>query len=68
MTDKGKAACQSGGERAMNPSSYTKDTLVQQTTAKYLEYQLDWESVYTYNNEDFGPGSLPRLINGEVAV
>ena len=37
---------------------YTEDTLVQQTTAEYLENQLGWESVYAYNNEDFGPGSL----------
>ena len=34
---------------------YTEDTLVQQTTAEYLEQQLGWESVYVYNNEDFGP-------------
>ncbi|HQN30248.1 MAG TPA: hypothetical protein PKX20_03905, partial [Methanothrix soehngenii] len=38
--------------------SYTEDTLVQQTTADYLEQQLGWESVYAYNNEDFGPKSL----------
>jgi len=63
MTDKGKAACQSGGERAMNPSSYTEDTLVQQTTADCLEQQLGWESVYAYNNEDFEPDSL---MNGKV--
>jgi len=37
---------------------YTEDTLVQQTTAKYLEKQLGWKSVYVYNNEDFGPVSL----------
>ena len=37
---------------------YTEDTLVQQTTAEYLEQQLGWESVYAYNNEDFGPDSL----------
>ena len=37
---------------------YTEDTLVQQTTAEYLEKQMGWESVYAYNNEDFGPGSL----------
>ena len=59
MTDKGKAlACQSGGEQAMNPSSYSEDTLAQQTTAEYLQHQIGWESVYAYNNEDFGPGSL----------
>jgi len=39
----------------MNP--YTEDTLVQQTTAEYLEH-LGWNSVYAYNNEDFGPASL----------
>ena len=42
----------------MTPSGYTEDTLVQQTTAEYLEQQLGWESVYAYNNEDFGPDSL----------
>jgi len=55
MTDKGKA---------MNPSPYTEDTAV-----KYLKQQLKWESsIYAYNNEDNGPGSLPRLISGEVAI
>ena len=42
----------------MSPSSYTEDTLVQQTTADYLGHQLGWESVYAYNNEDFGLGSF----------
>jgi type I site-specific restriction-modification system R (restriction) subunit len=37
---------------------YTEDTLVQQTTAGYLEQKLGWQSVYAYNNEDFGPHSL----------
>ncbi len=37
---------------------YTEDTLVQQTTAEYLEQNLGWDSVYAYNNEDFGPESL----------
>ena len=39
-------------------SDYTEDTLVQRTTAEYLEHQLGWESVYAYNNENFGPESL----------
>ncbi len=39
-------------------SGYTEDTLVQQTTAEYLEQQLGWQSIYAYNNEDFGPDSL----------
>ena len=42
----------------MTPSPYTEDTLVQQTTADYLEQQLGWESVYAHNHEDFGPNSL----------
>ena len=42
----------------MTPAPYTEDTLVQQTTAEYLEQELSWESVYAYNNEDFGPDSL----------
>lgn len=42
----------------MSPRGYTEDTLVQQTTAEYLEQQLGWDSVYAYNNEDFGPNSL----------
>jgi len=36
----------------------TEDALVQQTTAAYLEQELDWESVYVCNNEDFGPEGL----------
>ncbi|MBN1125185.1 MAG: type I restriction endonuclease subunit R [Sedimentisphaerales bacterium] len=41
----------------MNPLNYNEDTLVQQTTAEYMEKQLGWESVYAYK-EDFGPNSL----------
>ncbi|MCH8876198.1 MAG: type I restriction endonuclease subunit R [Chloroflexi bacterium] len=42
----------------MTRAALTEDTLVQQTTAEYLEQQLGWESVYAYNNEEFGPDSL----------
>ncbi|MDO5675061.1 MAG: type I restriction endonuclease subunit R [bacterium] len=42
----------------MTPGPYTEDALVQQTTAEYLEQELGWESVYAYNNENFGPKSL----------
>ena len=42
----------------MTPAPYTEDTLVQQTTAEYLEQELGWRSVYAYNSEDFGPDSL----------
>jgi len=48
---------------------YTEDTLVQQTSAEYLEQQLGWESVYAYNNEDFGADSLlGRASDREVVL
>ena len=37
---------------------YTEDTVVQQTTADYLEQQLGWASVHADNYEDFAPESL----------
>ena len=63
----------------MSPTSYTEDTLVQQTTADYFRDELSWESIHAYNNEDFGPDSLlgrnsdrgvflPRLMNGEIVT
>ena len=37
--------------------------------ADYLEQQLGWESVYAYNNEDFGPNSLlERASDREVVL
>ena len=49
--------------------NYTEDTLVQQTTADYLQHQLHWESVYAYNNENFGPESLlGRASDREVVL
>jgi len=53
----------------MNTNAYTEDTLVQQTTADYLERQLGWTSMYAYNNEDFGPDSLlGRASDREVVL
>lgn len=50
-------------------NSYTEDTLVQQTTAEYLEQKLGWQSVYAYNSEDFGPNSLlGRALDREVVL
>ena len=50
-------------------SQYTEDRLVQQTTAEYLEQQLGWESVFAYNQEDFGPDSLlGRASEREVVL
>jgi type I restriction enzyme, R subunit len=49
--------------------AYSEDTLVQQTTAEYLEGQLGWESVYAYNTETFGPtGTLGRASDREVVL
>lgn len=49
--------------------SYTEDTLVQQTTAEYLEKELGWDSVYAYNNETFGSdGLLGRKSDREVVL
>ena len=53
----------------MSPSPYTEDTLVQQTTAEYMEERLGWESVYAHNHEDFGPDSLlGRASDREVVL
>jgi type I restriction enzyme R subunit len=47
----------------------TEDTLVQRTTAEYLHERLGWDSVYAYNNEDFGPNSLlGRQSDREVVL
>jgi type I restriction enzyme R subunit len=53
----------------MTSVPYTEDTLVQQTTAEYLEQELGWASVYAYNNETFGPeGMLGRSSDREVVL
>ncbi|PKN34950.1 MAG: type I restriction endonuclease subunit R [Deltaproteobacteria bacterium HGW-Deltaproteobacteria-19] len=50
-------------------SNFTEDTLVQQTTAEYLKQKLGWQSIYAYNNEDFGPDSLlGRASDREVVL
>jgi type I restriction enzyme R subunit len=36
----------------------SEDRLVQETFANYIQDKLGWESVYAYNNENFGPQSL----------
>ena len=52
----------------MNPP-LNEDTLVQTTTADYLEEQLGWESIFAYNNETFGnQGTLGRLNDKEVVL
>ncbi|MEO0474358.1 MAG: type I restriction endonuclease subunit R [Planctomycetota bacterium] len=50
-------------------SPMNEDTLVQQTTADYLAEQLNWQSVYAYNTETFGPDSLlGRASEKEVVL
>ena len=52
----------------MSSGRYTEDTLVQRTTAEYLERELGWTSVYAYN-EDFGAGGLlGRASDREVVL
>lgn len=46
-------------------SPMTEDTLVQQTTADYLEKQLGWHSVYAFNNENVRQDCL---MNGELPL
>ena len=53
----------------MGIPAYTEDTLVQQTTAEYLHQELDWDTVYAYNTETFGPeGTLGRASDREVVL
>jgi type I restriction enzyme, R subunit len=53
----------------MSRASFTEDSLVQQTTAEYLEEKLGWDSIYAYNAEGFGPeGTLGRKNDREVVL
>lgn len=46
-----------------------EDTLVQATTADYLEAQLGWDSIYAYNNETFGAeGTLGRQSDKDIVL
>jgi len=50
-------------------SPLNEDTLVQQTTAEYLEQELGWESVFAYNTETFGPeGTLGRSSDKDIVL
>lgn len=47
----------------------SEDRLVQATFAEHLERQLDWESVYAWNEETFGPGgTLGRDSTRDVVL
>jgi type I restriction enzyme R subunit len=46
-----------------------EDTLVQATTADYLQAKLGWDSVYAYNTETFGvEGTLGRQSDKDVIL
>jgi type I restriction enzyme, R subunit len=50
-------------------SIYNEDTLVQQTTAEYLHYELGWDTVYAFNTETLGlNGTLGRQTDREVVL
>jgi len=49
-------------------SGYTEDTLVQQTTADFLEQELGWDSVYAYNEVLGEGGTLGRKSENEVVL
>ena len=50
-------------------AQFGEDTLVQQTTAKYLEQHLGRESVCSFSIEDIGPESLSgRASDSEVML
>ena len=50
-------------------SSFNEDKLVQQTTAKYLEEQLGWDSVFAYNTETFGlESTLGRKSDKDIVL
>lgn len=47
----------------------SEDRLVQKTFADYLESELGWENVYTWNKEVFGPdGTLGRPSEQEIVL
>src|ERR1019366_7447406 len=47
----------------------SEDRLVQYTFAEHLHDALDWDSVYAYNTETFGPnGTLGRASERDVVL
>ena len=53
----------------MSMPPLNEDTLVQTTTADYLQHQPGWETVFACNDESFGEdGTLGRLNDKEVVL
>lgn len=48
--------------------TYSEDTLVQQTTADYLRDELRWESIYAYDQENYGENSLLGRTNRKQII
>ena len=47
----------------------SEDVLVQRTTADYFHDELDWRSVYAFDDETFGPeGTLGRASKKEIVL
>ena len=42
----------------MASAAYSEDNNIQEPAAKLFEDNLDWRSVFVFNTETFGPGSL----------
>jgi type I restriction enzyme, R subunit len=52
----------------MARKEYSEDILVQQPTAELLEQELQWESLFAFDKEDFGPDSLLGRLNDREVV
>ncbi|WP_024539803.1 type I restriction endonuclease subunit R [Comamonas badia] len=53
----------------MSPNPYSEDANIQEPAARLLEQELGWRSVFAFNAETFGPGSLlGRNHAGEVVL
>jgi len=53
----------------MTRKDYSEDTLIQQPAVELLEKELQWESMFAYDAEDFGPaGLLGRHSDREVIL
>ena len=53
----------------MPRKDYSEDILIQQPTAELLEQELQWDSVFAFDTESFGPdGLLGRLSDREVVL
>ena len=52
----------------MAGTDYSEDNNIQEPAAQLFEENLDWRSVFAFNNETFGPGSLLGRNNATEVV